>query len=100
MADPNSRYYFIETVETVLADGSGHLRPVRYLRRRFLPPVDSHVTMVEHRVVAGDRLDNLAARYLGDPLAYWHIADANLALQPEGLTRSVGRPIRIAVPRI
>ena len=34
----------------------------------FTPP-ENFATLGEHRVEVGDRLDNLAARYLGDPLA-------------------------------
>jgi hypothetical protein len=30
-----------------------------------------------HRVTAGERLDLIAARLLGDPHHYWRIADAN-----------------------
>jgi nucleoid-associated protein YgaU len=57
------------------------------------------VVIAEHRVSEGDRIDNLSARYLGDPLAYWRIADANRALQPETLTDEPGHVIRIAMPR-
>ena len=52
-----------------------------------------------HRVAAGDRLDLIAARYLGDPTAAWQIADANAALDPDELTgaggrgRPAGRPV-------
>lgn len=31
----------------------------------------------QRRVAAGDRLDLLAARLLGDPHRYWRLADAN-----------------------
>lgn len=48
----------------------------------------------EHRVVAGDRLDQLAERYYGDPLKYWLICDANDALYPEDLLVP-GRVLRI-----
>jgi nucleoid-associated protein YgaU len=40
---------------------------------------------VMHRVVAGDRIDLLAARYYGDPLQSWRIADANPTLDPHAL---------------
>jgi hypothetical protein len=30
-----------------------------------------------HRRVQGDRLDNLAARYLQDPTLFWKLCDAN-----------------------
>ena len=32
---------------------------------------------------AGDRLDNLAARYIGDPQQFWRLCDANGAMQPK-----------------
>jgi nucleoid-associated protein YgaU len=38
-----------------------------------------------HTVVAGERIDHLAARYYGDPLKFWLICDANDALFPEDL---------------
>ncbi len=100
MTDPASRYNGIEEAELTLPDGEGGTRPVRYLRRRFLPQPDQLVTAVEHRVVQGDRLDNLSTRYLGDPLAWWRVADANLELQPEALTDTAGRRIRVALPQI
>ena len=34
----------------------------------------------------GDRLDNIAARYLGDPEQFWRICDANGAMRPDELT--------------
>ncbi|MGH7467341.1 MAG: LysM domain-containing protein [Longimicrobiales bacterium] len=100
MTDPSSRYHGIPEAELQGPDGAGGTRRVRYQRRRFLPAPEQLVTLVEHRVAQGDRLDNLSARYLGDPLAYWRIADANLELQPEALAEQAGRRIRIALPHI
>ncbi len=100
MPDPTSRYGGIEEAELSVPDGAGGARSVRYLRRRFLPQPDQMVTMVEHRVVQGDRLDNLSTRYLGDPLAWWRMADANVETQPETLTDTAGRRIRVALPQI
>jgi nucleoid-associated protein YgaU len=48
--------------------------------------------------VQGDRLDNLAARYLGDPEQFWKICDANNVLRPDELTEEIGRVVRIALP--
>lgn len=90
---PGSRYHGIETAERVEGD-----RTVRYLRRRFLPEPGGMTTLLEHRVEDGDRLDNLAARYLGDPLQAWRIVDAHRVLRPEALVAEVGRRIRITVP--
>jgi nucleoid-associated protein YgaU len=49
---------------------------------------DQHVT-----VVAGDRLDNLAAKYLGNPEYWWVIADWNAIRFPLVLT--VGTTLRM-----
>jgi hypothetical protein len=46
-------------------------------------------------IVDGDRLDNLAAKFLGDPLLYWMICDANTGSDPDALTTQVGRSILI-----
>jgi hypothetical protein len=50
-------------------------------------------------VAQGDRLDNLAARYLGDPEQYWRLCDANRALRPDELIETVGRQLRITLPQ-
>lgn len=89
-----SRYYNTRTAEMTLADG----RAVRYLRRRFLPEPASLVPVGEHRVVDRDRLDNLAARYLGDPLQAWRFGDSNLTLRLEALVEETGRRVRITLP--
>ena len=91
---PSSRYYGIATTETTLADG----RPVRYLRRRFLPDPASMATVGLHRVGSGDRLDHLGARYFGDPLQAWRIGDANLTLRLDTLVDELGRRLRLTLP--
>lgn len=53
----------------------------------------------EHRVVEGERLDQLAQRYYGDPLKYWLICDANDAVFPEDLMVP-GRVLRIPRNRL
>lgn len=91
MFDKFSRYYSIETA-TYTTD-----REIRYKRRRFLPPQADPETMAGHIVVQGDRLDNIAARYAGDPLQFWRIADANLARRPRELTDRIAKPILIPI---
>jgi hypothetical protein len=91
---PGSRYSGLAVAEITLPDG----RTVRFLRRRFLPDPSALTTLVEHRVADADRLDNLAARYLGDALQAWRIADANGALRMEALVEEVGRRLRITLP--
>lgn len=90
---PTSRYYLVETATCDIAEE----RTVRYLRRRFLPPLDRFTTVQEHLVKEGDRLDNITARCLGDPEQFWRVCDANPILHPEEL-EEVGRRIRITLP--
>ena len=54
--------------------------------------------LLEHTVTEGDRLDNIAARYLGDPEQFWRICDANGVMRPDELTETVGRRLRITMP--
>jgi hypothetical protein len=99
MFDSTSRYYGIETVEMTVGDaGGGEPRVVSYKRRRIIPSGEALATLVEHAVVEGDRLDNLAARYLGDPEQFWRICDANNVLRPEDLTEEIGRTVKIGLP--
>jgi nucleoid-associated protein YgaU len=53
----------------------------------------------EHRFIQGERLDQLAQRYYGDPLKYWLICDANDAIFPEELLVP-GRVLRIPRNRL
>jgi hypothetical protein len=96
MFGPTSRYFPLETATLTLSDG----RTVAYVRRRFLPAPESLAVLAEHSVIQGDRLDNVTARYLGDPEQFWRVADANCAMQPEELTAEVGRRLRVPVPQV
>jgi len=98
MFEPSSRYVNIEIATRTVTSADGKSREVRYLRRRFVPPSDDSSTLVEHEVVAGDRLDNLTARYLGDPELFWNVCDTNGAMNPLELTEEIARKIRIALP--
>jgi hypothetical protein len=89
-----SRYYSTETTELETADG----KRIVYLRRRFVPPPERFELLVEHIVAEGDRLDNITAQYLDDPEQFWRISDANNAMQPDELTATIGRKLRITLP--
>ena len=91
---PTSRYYGIETVQLKTDDG----RIVTYLRRRFVPQPDRFAFLQEHVVTEGERMDNISAKYIGDPEAFWRIADANTAMRPEEMTETIGRRLRITLP--
>ena len=91
---PTSRYFGFETATLTAPDG----RTVVYLRRRFVPDPARFAMLLEHVVVEDERLDNIAARYMDDPEAFWRIADANAALNPPDLTEPPGRRLRITLP--
>jgi hypothetical protein len=59
-----------------------------------LPPVPAHPQDIEYTVVGGDRIDNMAYRFYGDPTLWFIIAVANdLELLPVDL--NVGDTLRI-----
>ena len=90
---PNSRYYGLPTL-TIMQGG----QPVAYLSRRFLPQPDQFTPLQEYTVVQGDRLDNIAAKFMGDPTLFWRLCDANGAMRPETLTATVGTKLVITLP--
>jgi len=91
---PTSRYANVEQATMTLPDG----RTVTFARRRFISPPERFSTVNEHIVAQQDRLDSIAATYLGDPEAFWLVADANAAFDPEELTDELGRHVRITLP--
>jgi len=91
---PTSRYHNVETTTYKTADG----KEIIHLKRRFVPAPERFTLLQEHLVVEGDRLDNITALYLGDPLQFWRICDANNAMNPPDLTAEIGRRLRITLP--
>lgn len=91
---PESRYHALDIAQWKRQDGA----QVSYVRRRFIPPPERFATLREHLVNEGDRLDNLAARHIGDPQQYWRLCDANGAMRPDDLTETLGRRLRVALP--
>jgi hypothetical protein len=90
---PGSRYYGAQTEPFTLPDGT----TVTYLARRIIPQAATYTATRSYVIVDGDRLDNLASRFLGDPQLYWMICDANGATDPDDLTAQAGRTIVIPV---
>lgn len=91
---PSSRYCGINTATLEIADE----KTIIYIRRRFCPPPERFALLQEHVVFQGDRLDNIAALYLGDPEQFWRICDANAAMRPNELTETIGRRLHITLP--
>ena len=96
--DPTSRYSNVAQAALTVTDRDGGERVIAYVGRRVIPAYDDQPTLAEHRVVEGDRLDNITARYIGDPTQFWRLCDANLVLDPAEL-ETIGRVIRIAMAR-
>ena len=94
-----SRYHAIAIAKLNLPDSkTSEGRTIVYLKRRFVPPPENFQLLQEHMVTQGERLDNITAKYLGDPEQFWRICDANGAIRPNELIESVGRHIRITLP--
>jgi hypothetical protein len=87
----------VGTATTTVEDPVDGLRQVRHLRvRRHVPGLTAGRPLALHTVAEGDRLDLVAQV----PLAYWLVADANAALDPDDLTdfRTVGTVLVIPAP--
>lgn len=93
----DSRYYGSSTLTYTTADG----QVITYLARRFVPQAnpENYATVATHTVIQGDRLDLLAARYLGDPLLFWLLCDANGAIRPDELVETPGTVLSITMPQ-
>jgi len=81
-----------------IGDGETEERAIRYKERRFIPPADKMKTLQEITYTAGDRIDLITARTLGDPEQFWRVCDANGVMHPLDLTSEPGNVIRIAYP--
>jgi hypothetical protein len=92
---PTSRYFGLATATLETADG----KTLIYLTRRFLPSADQFALLQLHTVIQGERPDNIAAQFLGDPEAFWRLCDANNVMRPEELTETIGRQLRITLPQ-
>jgi hypothetical protein len=84
---PNSRYANVATVETTTSTGER----VVALKLRRLAPVSGEPRVVE----GGDRLDLYAQEITGDATQFWHVADANTALDSRTLVETVGDTILV-----
>ena len=97
MFDPKSRYAGCETAVLTEVEPDGSQRDIHYVRRRFIGRDEASTVVVEHSVKQGERLDNITARYIGDPAQYWRICDANDVTDPSEL-EEIGRTIKVTVP--
>jgi nucleoid-associated protein YgaU len=93
----DSRYYGTSTLTHVSPMGEA----ITYLARRIVPQpgAPNFATVAQHTVRQGDRLDLIAAKYLGDPLIFWLICDANGAIDPGDLVATPGKVLHITTPQ-
>lgn len=89
-----SRYYGIATASIERPNGE----KITYVRRRFVAVPEQFALLQEHAVTEGERLDQIAAQYLGDPEQFWRICDGNGAIRPDELVETIGRRLRITLP--
>jgi hypothetical protein len=92
-----SRYYATGTLQYTDANGNN----ITYLAPRFVPQpgAANYAIIAQHTVKQGDRLDLLAAKYLGDPLLFWLLCDANGAVSPDDLLATPGSVLNITMPQ-
>ncbi len=90
---PTSRYAGLEITKIEI-----DRETYAYVRRRFAPLPERLSIISEHTVVQGERLDHIAARFIGDPQLFWRICDGNRALRPVELTETIGRRLVITLP--
>jgi len=94
MFGQTSRYVNCEDEKFVTKDN----KIISYKKRRFLPQPEKINIVQEIDVIAGDRLDNITAKVLGDAEQYWRICDANNTMHPDELISEPGKIIKIASP--
>ncbi len=85
---PGSRYGSLATYSFTCASGST-------VQLTKLPTPGVQAVLGYYRRSQGDRLDQIAGRYLSDATQFWHICDANGAVVPDALAAHdlVGIPI-------
>ena len=66
---------------------------VTYLGRTLLPLPDTIKQQSSYTIQAGDRLDNVSTKLLGNPLLYWMLLEANGTSDPALLCAIPGRKI-------
>jgi nucleoid-associated protein YgaU len=93
----DSRYYAFGVQQYIAPNGQN----IPYLQRRIVPQpgAPNYATINTYTVQQGDRLDRIAAKYLGDPLMAWLICDANGAIEPYTLVATPGTVLNITTPQ-
>lgn len=93
----DSRYYGFGVLQYTAPNG----QVIPYLARRIVPQpgAPNYATINQYTVRQGDRLDIIAAQFIGDPLMAWLICDANGAMRPRDLVATPGAVLAITTPQ-
>jgi hypothetical protein len=85
---PGSRYANMPTYTVRMPNGTS-------VQATQLPARGPQLVLGYYRRAGGDRLDQIAARFLGDATMFWRICDANGAMVPDALAARdlIGVPI-------
>lgn len=85
---PGSRYLSLTTYQFKRSDGS-------VVQLTKLPTPGIQAVLGYYSRNAGDRLDQIAGRFLSDATKFWHVCDANGAVVPDALAAHalIGVPI-------
>lgn len=85
---PGSRYSAMTTYTVTRPDGST-------VQATRLPAPGMRAVLGYYRRSSGDRLDQIAARFLADATQFWRVCDANGAMVPDALAARdlIGVPI-------
>ena len=85
---PGSRYNGLTPYSVTRADGT-------VVQATRLPAPGQQAVLGYYRRGGGDRLDQIAGRFLADATQFWHVCDANGAVVPDSLAARtlVGVPI-------
>ena len=88
--DPEGRYARAEQRLLTGADGVTHA----WLLPRLLPAPETLTIIADVPLNPVERLDTFTARTMGEPRAWWRIADANRAVHP----RDLGQRLKVPLP--
>jgi hypothetical protein len=91
---PESRYYGLPLRSLTTPSGT----QISYVSRRFIPGPAAYTVLRLYRVAQGDRVDVISAALLGNPLSYWQLCDANLAIKPPDVVAVPGAFINVTLP--
>lgn len=90
----NSRYRDVPLRTRTAEDGTVET----FVGRRIIPAMERYGVAGRRKLVAGDRIDRIAADAFGDSEQYWKICDANGDADPAEAAGPAGRRLVIPLP--